>query len=728
MNVSNVELARQRLNELESLRLEVARLRKEHDYLPKEYDRDEVKKQMDLIDDEIIKCEEAKEKLERLNESGELIGEEISYDSLDTIIHELEKLNQKADNYEKYKSLNENIERVVTEAIIVTTEARNDLFSEIFNDSLDENTSVEKFINMECIRNSRIGKPFMVALLTTEPDEIYNEVINGSRYLTEEQKVIIATYINMQKKRINKNLILSDSALINLLESNTGRNIMREEQINDRYKFYCDQFCYRKFNKSMLETIIFYGYTPELIINAFSDIPEYKKMSEKDKRLIKQRLEYSASKTPQELLKELDESRNRRRLIDKSNGLVKEYEILTNVNNRKHTIGGDQIKKFSEKKDDTVEFLRTIDDMRVSNFPTGDVEDYIFEVFSSDKVPKEFKENLIAIVLDNLKMCYDLFKSYYKNNSIDITTYLNMSSGDTIELNYSFNEENVPHILGIPPTNEYVTSTKSHTGTMKLPQETMDFLGIHNCSAINVLEAILENRDKIIECCGVVRREDGLLYEMLPWEKIILKTNAFLRGDFFKTTSYISSLNPLSYMFSPSFDSKGNLIEDVNAVSLNSTLFNRSIINQPPTDVFQKSPLVKGEKFARRFNTVLERDKDYILKGLIAAMENDRITRIKSVKTNEIFMGQRIKTTDGTPVRSLNKLLYMLQNVKPEQGGIITSVENLLGQKEYSIDEMILLVEDMSLSFGNEPHIIEILNVVLDQIVSLGQNISKRKN
>ena len=101
--------------------------------------------------------------------------------------------------------------------------------------------------------------------------------------------------------------------------------------------------------------------------------------SEKDKILIKQRLEYSASKTPQELLKELDESRNRRRLIDKSGGLGKDYEILTNVNNRKYTIGGQEIKRFSEKND-TVEFLRTIDDMRVSNFPTGDVEDYIFEV------------------------------------------------------------------------------------------------------------------------------------------------------------------------------------------------------------------------------------------------------------------------------------------------------------------------------------------------------------
>jgi len=725
MGNENIELARQRLSELEKLRLEEAKLKQKYDYLPKEYNDDEVKKQIDLIEDEILKYEEIKEKIERLNESGELKNTDISYENLDKIILELEQLNLKRDNYEKYKNLNSNMQRIFMEAILSVTDARNDVFSEIFIDSLGQNESIETFINMECLRNEKIAKPFMVALLTMDPNEIYAEIINGARSLNANQKQSVATYIEYQKKRINNNLILSDQALINLLETNTGRNIVTEEQINDRYKFYCDKFCYEKFNMSMLETIISHTYSVEYIISVFSDILEYKKLSDVDKQMIRKRIEYSFSKTPAQLMQE-KEFENRR-LFTQGDKSGKKHNLLLNTSNKIYSINGERINRFSENRYGEIQFLRTIDDMRISNFPTSDVENYVFETFSSNKVPREFKQNLIAIAIDNLKLCYDLFKNYYKTNSINITTYLNMSSGDQIELEYTLGEKNIPHILGIPPTNKYNEKEKQFTGIPQLPKETTEFLKIKNASALNVLEAILENRDRIIENCGCVRGRDGLLYEMLPWEKIILKANAFIRGDFFKTTSYISGLNPLSYMMTPTFDKDGNIKKDVNAVSLNSTLFNRSAINQQPINVFENSPLVQGEPFARRFNTNLERDKDYILKGLIVQYNNDRIKRIDAVKTNESFIGQRIKTQDGIPVRSLNKMLYMLQNVNPEQGGIVTSVENILGQKQYSIDEMILLLEDMALSFENNQNVIDMVKVVISQIQELNNSISKSR-
>lgn len=723
MNTDNLELAKQKLQKLEKLQAEELKLKKENEYLPKTYNDDNIKKQIDLIEDEILKYEEIKEKIEQLNLSGKLSGNEFSYEKLDKIISELEQLYLKKENYEKYKKLNNNIEQTILEAVLSTTDARNDLFKEIFNDSFDENTNIETFINMECLRNPKIKKPFMVALLIMDPQDIYNEIINGSRSLNNEQKQLILTYINSQKRRINNNLILSDKALINLLETNTGRNIITEEQINDRYKFYCDRFCYQKFNKSMLETIMSTNYTSEFIINAFNDISEYINLSDKDKVLVRQRLEYEKTKTPDELLQEKE--MENRRLQLQNNG--KKYDILSKTNIKRYTQTGEKINRFSENKNGNIEFLRTINDMRISNFPTGDIENYIFETFSSNKVPREFKQNLIAITLDNLKLCYDLFKSYYKDNSMDITTYLNMSSGDVIELEYNLKEGNLPHILGIPPTNKYNNVTRKFDGLPQLPQETVEFLNIHNTSALNVLDAILENRDKIVASCGCVRKNDGLLYEMLPWEKIILKTNAFIRGDFFKTTSYISGINPMSYMMNPSFDSNGNLLQDVNAVSLNSTAFNRSAINQPPTNIFENSPLIKGDPFTRKFNTALETNKDFILKGLIAQYQQDKISRIKAIKTNESFIGQRLKTNNGTTAKTLNKMQYLIQNVNPKQGGIVISIENSLGQKEYSLDEMILLLEDMALSFENNQQIIDMIQVVLGQITTLSDSITMKK-
>ena len=59
----NIDLARQRLQEFESLRLEVERLKHEYEYLPKEYNDDDMKKKIDIIEDEIARYEEIKSKI-----------------------------------------------------------------------------------------------------------------------------------------------------------------------------------------------------------------------------------------------------------------------------------------------------------------------------------------------------------------------------------------------------------------------------------------------------------------------------------------------------------------------------------------------------------------------------------------------------------------------------------------------------------------------------------------
>ena len=55
-----------------------------------------------------------------------------------------------------------------------------------------------------------------------------------------------------------------------------------------------------------------------------------------------------------------------------------------------------------------------------------------------------------------------------------------------------------------------------------------------NSSAFAILRVLLENKDRIIADRGLIE-ENGKTYQLFPWEKIILKTSSFMRGDFFKT-------------------------------------------------------------------------------------------------------------------------------------------------------------------------------------------------
>ena len=252
--------------------------------------------------------------------------------------------------------------------------------------------------------------------------------------------------------------------------------------------------------------------------------------------------------------------------------------------------------------------------------------------------------------------------------------------------------------------------------------KTLNILGLNESnysSAKVVLEKILfEKKEDIINSLGCYTGEDGISYEILPWEKIILKTNAFIRGDFFKSTSLISGINPDSYLITPD--------DEINAVSINSTYFDESAINQQVPNIHEISPLITGGSFVRGRNSLFQKNKDLILKGLIAQFEHDKIRRIKGVKTNESFIVERLLKNDGIPIKTMNKPSYLLEGANPDSSGIVMSVENPLGYREYSIDELILLLEDMTLSFENNQSVIDMVYRTIEQIESLDKNNSRR--
>lgn len=72
----------------------------------------------------------------------------------------------------------------------------------------------------------------------------------------------------------------------------------------------------------------------------------------------------------------------------------------------------------------------------------------------------------------------------------------------------------------------------------------------------------------------------------------------------------------------------------------------------------------------------------------------------------------------------MNKPSYLLEGANPNSSGIVMSVENPLGYREYSIDELILLLEDMTLSFENNQSVMDMVYTTIEQIESL--NNSKR--
>ena len=139
-------------------------------------------------------------------------------------------------------------------------------------------------------------------------------------------------------------------------------------------------------------------------------------------------------------------------------------------------------------------------------------------------------------------------------------------------------------------------------------------------------------------------------------------------------------------------------------------------------NIHEISPLIIGGSFTRGRNSLLQKNKDLILKGLIAQFEHDRIRRISGVKTNESFVGERQLKDNGIPIKTMNKPSYLLEGANPASSGVVMSVENPLGYREYSIDELILLLEDMTLSFENNQSVMDMVYTTIEQIESLNNS------
>lgn len=703
--------ARDYLRRIEQLTAQKNELLEHNNYIPREYNEREISETIEKLS----------KLIEGLQNSIDGYTDESSASKLDEAIAQMEELISQRDNFEKYRELNEESSKLTYRIYDSLEDATTECCKAIFTDSLNNSESLGEFINNICL-NSRLQMPFMVALLIKEPSEIYNEIINYTMKFSQNEKDIIKAYIENQKRRIDHNLILSDIALISLLETTTGKNIKKQEKINSRfsnrisdYRRLVNRICIRIYGKRL--TTLLTTMNAEDIINRIkalateNQILEFNNLSSEQIRSLYNYIEYAKNNLELEVKNEQQENT----IAISSDERGRKYDILRERSNM-HSLNGKEIKRFKEGE----EFLRTIDDMQASNFPTKSIENYIGEAFSSRRVPREIKQEMIAITLENLELCYSMFKEYYMLGDESLSSYIVLSNNIDMDLtiNQPLNDRNIPHLLGIPKSED-------------LPNETLEFLGLdpnNYYSAFELLEIIINNKEKIINesICGCYRK-DGALYEMLPWEKIILKCNAFVRGDFFKSTSLITTINPDSYLISPD--------DPINAIAISSSYFSESPTHQkiPKIDSREsREKLFSGKILEDGRNSLYQKNKDLIIKGLIADFTTRLIqtpgsgrrerllNRISGVVTNESFIGERLKYSNGTTMRTMNKPSHLLSKINPDEGGVTVEVENSKGETSFkSLSENIILLEDVVLATGNVNEVQNLAKNIIGQLESI---------
>ena len=332
---------------------------------------------------------------------------------------------------------------------------------------------------------------------------------------------------------------------------------------------------------------------------------------------------------------------NGQSLLEREEG----YSLLSNQASRNQSTIGSPIKRFTDTRSSNP-FDRKDSDMLVRNYPNATTEDLIYRSFAT--LPEERKRLIISTVISNLELCYEMFQGYYLSDKVEIPVLGNLTNGKTFQ--YKFEEHNLPHILGIPSTHD------RKTGSINLPQETINLLGLRQAGALNVLESIIAHKDEIINRCGLnYDSRTHTYYEMLPWEKIILKTNAFIRGDFFKTTSLISPINPNSFLIQPK--------DEIKRISISPTKFSQSAIRQTLID--PKLSFDESIEIIRRN----KQQSDFALKGMMY----DSKKGIWIPKTNVSAIGERITPYNASTLKTLEKYRYLLSDVNPSTVIIISN-------------------------------------------------------
>lgn len=614
----NIEEVERNLQKYKDLTSQLKELQLQNVFLLDINNLEKYKEQIEKSDTEISVL---KEQLDKMNREDNLKS------TKEQLLEELKEMKKKYDYLTKkseilYQAWNlktkikELEDAIVRSCVQSTAKKKNKDIHSLFNEAKNFE-ELKLFIDAACISFYHV--PLLVALITKDPTKIEEDFQVFSLNQKLRDKVI--EYIEQKKEEINNNLLLSDKALIDLIEHTTGKNIVDQQRHNEK---------------------ISTGYNRQF---------------------------------------------NGQSLLEREEG----YSLLSNQTSRNQSTIGSPIKRFTDMNSFNP-FDRRDSDMLVRNYPNATTEDLIYRSFAT--LPEERKRLIISTVISNLELCYEMFQGYYLSDKVEIPVLVNLTNGKTFQ--YKFEEHNLPHILGIPSTHD------RKTGSINLPQETINLLGLRHAGALNVLESIIAYKDEIINRCGLnYDSRTHTYYEMLPWEKIILKTNAFIRGDFFKTTSLISPINPNSFLIQPK--------DEIKRISISPTKFSQSAIRQTLID-----PNLSFDESIE----IIRRNKqqsDFALKGMMY----DSKKGIWIPKTNVSVIGERITPYNASTLKTLEKYRYLLSDVNPSTGGFVLGVESSKDdflKKDYSIQDMLEAFVEIENSFGTLEQIEYSLRGYLEQL------------
>lgn len=198
---------------------------------------------------------------------------------------------------------------------------------------------------------------------------------------------------------------------------------------------------------------------------------------------------------------------------------------------------------------------------------------------------EEIMKELITNLFENLELCYETYEKYYldaNENAIENAAVL--ADGTTFPFKYIIDSKRIPHMLGIPKAEYLSESVRSELS-----------LNIYD-GADKVLKSLIEYKNKIIEDAGLIE-ENGKTYQMLPWEKIILKTSSFMRGDYFRTCFCLVKLKEGNYLAK----------KEEEYARISATRYKENFILKPLTLTGVLNDLIKTQK----------QSKDFIFSGFI---------------------------------------------------------------------------------------------------------------
>lgn len=362
----------------------------------------------------------------------------------------------------------------------------------------------------------------------------------------------------------------------------------------------------------------------------------------------------------------------------KTNGQLQIDELLIK-NNPSNVItiisnyapnGYNYLKNSKDFRDYFIEYLykkkNKLNDLSISNSKLGDLlskdsagqvqhnkeESYYY--YSSN--PEKYLEDILGRLID----CVNLYYSLYYNNDI------NVKLGDGTKLALQFLEDNLLHVLGI--TNKQVNENPELRKALNIPDW-------KKLGSIEILERIIkdlqtnkdiiciqmENNMKKISKYGTsgeiikAQLDQNTDSELLPYDKIDLKTRAFMNSGPYNGVSVVSGVADNTYFIRDDKD-KDNNDRDIQQVRISKTDFDTlekdSVTIE--TDSGQKISIARG---------------DYVFNGY-----TKRDGNIRTLRSSQIGTSKRIiPNGDGTTRNNISKFKRMFDGQTPLP---IVEVEN----------------------------------------------------